>query len=99
MLTAAEVKLIGNREAQLTQGGRKLVLKVIGRGDVKMRTWSTKSENAFDADNSGTVLVGFETKLKAGKIGEHTVLLLPESESGPEKMRIPRLANWESIGN
>jgi hypothetical protein len=99
MLTAADVKLIGNREAQLTQGGKKLILKVLGGGDVKMRTWSTKSDNEFDADNSGTVLVGFETKLKAKKTGGHTVMLLLESASGSEKKRIPRLASWESVGN
>ncbi len=78
MLTSATPKL-GKNSITLTKDGKKLVLQVITSLEVKMKTWSTEPKTNYDAPNPGTILVGFEMKLKPNQKQSVQVLLIPES--------------------
>jgi hypothetical protein len=95
MLTPANVKIISNNVAELTQNNKKLLLKVL-EPDVILKTLSTQSPNDYDEPNPNTVFVVFEIKGSThSKIGL-TVLLIPQ---GPDKItakEIPVLGNWEN---
>ncbi len=79
MLTSAEVKITGTNTAELSKDGKKLTMKVIASKDVKMKTWSTAPANDYDAENPGTVMVGFEMKVSPREKVWENVLLVPGS--------------------
>ena len=78
MLTSATAEL-GKNSITLSQGGKKLVLKVNTSSEVTMKTWSTQPATSYDAPNPGTTLVGFELKLKPNQKQALQVLLIPGS--------------------
>lgn len=94
MLTAAKVEIFDKRKIKLTQEGKELFLLVEGNGEISLKTWSTKSLNSFDADNSGTTFVGYEINLKAGETASNTVYLMPSSIKLNPKLKLPSLENW-----
>jgi len=77
MFTFADVTL-GNNSAVLTEGNKKLYIKVKGSSNIEMKTWSTAPVNDYDAPNPGTVMVGFECNLPPGTKATFEVLLIPE---------------------
>lgn len=83
MLTPAVVTIKDAGSAELTQGDKKLLLKVLAPGKVSMKTWSTDPPNSYDAPNPGTIMVGFEVTLPANSAHTLEVHLVPQ---GP-KMR------------
>ena len=78
LLTTAN-PVIENNTIILTKDDKELTLKVDTHLSVTMKTWSTAPTNNYDAQNPGTILVGFETKLPANKKEEIRVLLIPNS--------------------
>jgi len=77
MLTEAKPKLLKNSNCiQLRKDGKKLLLKV--NQNVKLTIWSTKSPNAYDVDNDGTYLVGFEIQLPENANTVLEVVLQPK---------------------
>jgi hypothetical protein len=99
MLTSARVEILGKRKIRLTQGDEQLMMEVVGRGEIKLRTWSTKSKNSFDADNSGTTLVGYEISLGAGKSASYTVYLVPSAAQNVPRTNLPPLEKWNKTSN
>jgi len=110
MLTPAEVKITGKNTAELTQGGKKLLLKVDARlasgasvqGEVHMKTWVTNPPpNSYDAPNPGTIRTGFELNIPAKSRVAIVVSLVPEgggaaSGSGSAAgKKIAPLAEWK----
>ena len=94
MLTSANVTIIGDKIAELTKNGRKLVLKVISPGGIKLETRSTVPLHAYDAPNPGTTLIGFEASVRANSQTVLTVLLIPEGAKENEgKSKLP-LSEW-----
>lgn len=79
MLTTAEVSITGPNTATLTKNGKKLLLKVDAPAKVIMKTWSTEPKTSYDAENPGTIMVGFEFDIPANKSESVQVLLIPES--------------------
>lgn len=77
LLTPAVVQL-KEEGAILTSGNKKLFLKVSGPENLQMKTWSTAPTNDYDAENPGTILVGFEFDIPAGSSQNIEVLLIPE---------------------
>lgn len=65
MLTPAKAKVKGKNKIILTQNGKRLTLQVDAPIKIDMKTWSTSPTTSYDAENPGTVLVGFETILPA----------------------------------
>lgn len=77
MLTLAEVELT-EKGAILTKDDKKLFLEVKGSKSFKMNTWSTAPTTDYDAENPGTIRVGFECELPANSKESFEVLLIPE---------------------
>jgi len=82
MVTSADVQL-GDRSAILTDPdtGEILNLLVDGPDNIEMKIWSTDSENInvndYDAENSGTTIVGFECEIPANTKDFFEVLMVP----------------------
>jgi hypothetical protein len=67
-----------DNEIVLTKNGKKLLVKIKSTTKVTLKTWSTRSANAYDMANPGTYLVGFEAQLAEQSKTIITVLLTPE---------------------
>lgn len=93
MLTHASVET-GNKEATLTLDGKKMSLKVKGPDNVVMRTWSTEPPNDYDAENPGTVMVGFECELPANTKENFEVIIVPEDADASAEFINKRLEDW-----
>jgi hypothetical protein len=96
MLTPADVKITGSNTAELTQGGKKLILQVASPAKVTMKTWSTDPPNSYDAPNPGTTLVGFEASLPANSKTALNVSLIPEKAIKKATKKIEALSNWNN---
>jgi len=94
MLTPASAKIIDKHTIELTQNGKKLFMLVKQSVDAVLKTWSTKPTHSYDAPNSGTVFVGFETALPAKTKIELEVLLVPEKNMKTVGKGTTVLANW-----
>ena len=83
MVTNAVVKL-GNRSATLTEDGKTLQLMINGPENIKMKTWTTDTDNVnvngYDAKNPGTSIVGFECDVPANTKDFYEVLMVPGDE-------------------
>lgn len=93
MPTPANVELSENG-ATLTKDGKTLLLKVKGSATIKMRIWSTAPTTDYDAENPGTIMVGFECKLPANSKEEFEVLLIPEKAKDSANFLNLKLEEW-----
>ncbi len=93
MLTPASVELLSN-EARLTNGGKVLHLKVQGPENLVLKTWSTAPTNNYDAENPGTIMVGFECEILANTAEVFEVLLVPESTNMIAEFKNTPLDSW-----
>ena len=94
LLTPAEVKIISENTAELTKDGKRLILRVQEPTNVTMKTWSTVSPNSYDADNSGTTLVGFEVNVPADSKIDIVVSMVPEDVNALREVKIRPLKEW-----
>ncbi len=94
MLTSAIVKITGSNTVELEKNGKKLILKVIQPAKVTMKTWSTVPTRTYDAQNPGTVMVGFEFILGADSDTPLKVLLLPEGAVENTEISVMNLSQW-----
>jgi hypothetical protein len=95
MLTTAEVTITGENTATLKKDGKQLFLRVDSPSKVTMKTWSTEPTTDYDAPNTGTILVGFEAIIHAGKKETLNVLLIPGSAEKKVKGKIKPLQDWK----
>jgi hypothetical protein len=93
MVTPADVRIINSTTAELTQNGRKLILKVTAPQGVSLTTWSTAPTRSTDEPNPGTIRVGFEMNLQARSKTVLTVLLIP-GELAVGEIETPLLSQW-----
>jgi hypothetical protein len=93
MVTFSHVELGGN-EATLTDGGKVLKLKVKGPENLQMKTWSTAPTNNYDAENPGTIIVGFECEVPANSKEIFEVILVPQNLSEQAGFWGKPLADW-----
>ena len=93
LVTPADVEL-GKKGAILTKDGETLYLKVQGPDNIKMRTWSTAPTNDYDAENPGTIMVGFECNLPANSSETFEVLLVPEKSKEDAEFLNVSLDEW-----
>jgi hypothetical protein len=93
MVTFSHVELGGN-EATLTDGGKVLKLKVMGPENLQMKTWSTAPTNNYDAENPGTIIVGFECEVPANTKEFFEVILVPQNLSEQTGFPGKPLADW-----
>ena len=93
LVTEAEVEL-GEKGAILTRDGETLFLKIQGPDNIKMKTWSTAPTNNYDAENPGTIMVGFECKLPANTKETFEVLLVPGKAKESADFLNVKLDEW-----
>lgn len=93
MLTFADVKLEKDG-ATLTKDGKTLYLKIKGPSGITMKTWSTAPTNDYDAENPGSVLVGFECDLPANSTESFEVLLVPQKTNSAAKFMNKKFTDW-----
>jgi hypothetical protein len=94
MLTSASVNITGSNTAELVKNGKKLILKVIHPAKVTMKTWSTVPTHTYDAENPGTVMIGFEFTLRSDSEIPLKVLLLPEGAVENPEISAMDLSQW-----
>jgi len=94
MLTPASVNITSPSSAELTQNGKKLIIKVNEPAQVTMKTWSTDPPHDYDAPNPGTILVGFETTVPAGKVTAIEVFLIPGNVNPESVTGKGELKDW-----
>ena len=94
MLAPDGVKISGDNLAILTKDGKKLTLRVDYPANAKLQTWSTAPTTDYDATNEGTVLVGFEIEVPAGKSQTLQVSLLPQKVVPTTKGFDTPLTQW-----
>jgi len=93
MVTLATVEL-GSKAATLTNDGKTMLLMVSGPDGIEMQTWSTAPINNYDAENPGTIMVGFECEVPANISETFEVILVPEAvESEAEFINKP-ISEW-----
>ena len=93
MVTSANVEL-GNKEATLIKDGKILKLKVQGANNIEMKTWSTAPTNNYDAENPGTIMVGFECEIPANSKESFEVLLISANAMETAEFLNKSLAEW-----
>jgi len=93
MVTFSHVEL-GEKEATLTDGGKVLKLKVHGPDNLQMKTWSTAPTNNYDAENPGTIIVGFECDIPANTKEFFEVIMVPETIAAKGEFLNKNLDEW-----
>ncbi len=93
MLTPANVEL-DKKGAALTVNGKKLLLKVDGPDNIQMKTWSTAPTTDYDAENPGTIRVGFTCKVPANSAQTFEVMLVPEDAAASAAFVGKKLEEW-----
>lgn len=78
MVTQAVPTVEANRIV-LTAGSKVMYLTVIGDVKPTYKTWSTVSQNSYDAANPGTYMVGFEANVTANQTASFTTTLTPKT--------------------
>ena len=94
MVTPANVKIMENGTAELSQNGKKLLLKVVQPAKMKVKTWTTTPTHDYDAPNPGTTLVGFEVTVPKKSKSTLTVLLIPQGKPVKTAATVPPLTQW-----
>lgn len=79
MLTAAQPEIKAKNQIELRIKDKTLLLEVESPSDVQVRTWTTEPPAEYDAQNPGTVRVGFEWKIPADTQCDLLVKLIPGS--------------------
>lgn len=77
MLTKATPKIIDNQTIELTQDGKKLMVKLTDIEGAKAYINSTVSPNEYDDSNEGTSFIGFDISIAANSSKRFTVNLTP----------------------
>lgn len=93
MLTPANVEL-SKKGATLTIDGKKLFLKVNGPNNIEMKTWSTAPTTDYDAENPGTIRIGFTCKVPANSAQTFEVILVPEDAAASALFVDKNLEEW-----
>jgi hypothetical protein len=93
MLTPANVQL-DKKGATLTINDKKLYLKVNGPQNIKMKTWSTEPTTDYDAENPGTIRVGFTCEMPANSAQTFEVMLVPGAEADIATFVDKKLEEW-----
>lgn len=75
MVAPEEAKIVGENQIEITKSEQTMLLTVNSPYPVTMKIWDNKPVNSYDADNPGTVRVGFETTIPANSKAELSVFV------------------------
>ena len=91
IVTPATIKILDGNIIELSQNNKKMYLRVITKSKILLKTWSTEPVNSYDAENPGTIRVGFEAQLAANETSDFSVIFSPTNE----KMSVKPLIDWK----
>lgn len=78
MVTPATVKILDNSTIELTQKGKKKILKVSADFPFELKTWNSEDPGTdYDQKNPGTIMIGFESKVPANQKAKFVVTVGP----------------------
>lgn len=63
----------------LQQGNEQLMIRIFGPEQLQLKTWSTAPTNHYDAENPGSIMVGFEVKLPPNHAEFFEVVFIPKN--------------------
>lgn len=78
MVTPADARITGPDTIELAKDGKTMLLTVAAKHGAEMKIWSNVPTHDYDEPNPGTIRVGFETVVPAGKTVEIEVKLTPK---------------------
>jgi hypothetical protein len=62
------VKILDSSSIELTQKGKKKILKVSADFPFELKTWNSEDPGTdYDQKNPGTIMIGFESKVPANQ--------------------------------
>jgi len=74
MVTPATVKILDSSTIELTQKGKKKILKVTSENPFELKTWNSEDPGTdYDQKNPGTIMIGFESKVQANTMAKFVV--------------------------
>jgi len=98
LLTAANVQIVNNNMAVLTQNGQTLTLLVQQPTNVNLTTWKDSFNYMFTVNGFQTEsMIGFTTQLNDTNVDPIVVLLLPGNTNYTNpgaNISVPALASW-----
>lgn len=98
MLTPATAKIKNKNTIELTIKNKKMEIRVESPANIELKTWSTEPTTDYDAENPGTILVGFETHIPANTERVLQVKLVPHN-AGKANDKISDLGTWTTHKN
>jgi hypothetical protein len=95
MLTQANVRIIDNTKAELTQNGKKLMLVVKEPASGTLKTRNADYNYATNKMPFSCNVIEFDTQLTDNRTKAISVLLIPEGNNNTQdKPKAPSLQNW-----
>jgi hypothetical protein len=91
IVTPSNIKILDGNVIELSQNNKKMYLRVITKSKILLKTWSTEPVNSYDAENPGTIRVGFEAQLAANETSDFSVIFSPTNE----KIIVRPLIDWK----
>ena len=78
----------------ITDDGKTLYLRVKGPDNIEMKTWSSAPTTNYDAENPGTVMVGFEFDVPPDTFQSFEVILVPKPVAAEADFLGASLSEW-----
>lgn len=78
MMTRATVRKLDERSLELTEGNKKMILKVEANRKVRLKNLPATPPQPYDAPNEGVTIIGFETSIPAMTQATYCVKLIPQ---------------------
>ena len=94
MATQATVNIVDRNTFCLSQGERRLLVRVVQPEDAVLRVWPATGRYEYDASNEGCSLIGFDTWIPGNVSRTLQVRLIPECSPTSEQ-DVPALSEWK----
>ncbi len=93
VVTFAEPEM-GDQKIILRKQGKQLTIQINGPDHLQLKTWSTAPTTDYDAENPGSIMVGFEVILPPNHEEVFEVLFIPEDALATAVPINLSLENW-----
>jgi hypothetical protein len=95
IVTSSKVKMLSGNLAELTQGGKKMYLRVLEPAAVKLQLWSANPSYSYEIANPGYGILGFEIKNSSSQKIPITVLFSDDLNKLNAVKNVQPLKDWK----
>ena len=95
MATPADIEILSDTQATLSQKGKKMQFEIIGDIQTKLQVYSAEPRADYDQPNPGISIIGFEIKLNPEETKQFGVLMTPDSASD-KPVSLKPLDHWSA---